>query len=83
MPSRVEIRVNGVPHRVPADVTLAAALLPIGIGAMRRSVSGMPRGLLCGMGICFECRVTVDGDPHRRACLEPVRDGMEVETDGG
>jgi len=35
------------------------------------------------MGICFECRVTVDGDPHRRACLEPVRDGMEVETDGG
>jgi sarcosine oxidase subunit alpha len=32
------------------------------------------------MGICFECRVTVNGVPHRRACLETVTEGMEIET---
>lgn len=81
MAAPVEIRVNGVSHRVPADVSLAAALLSMGFGVMHRSVSGMPRGPVCGMGICFECQVIVDGDPHRRACLERVRDGMEVRTD--
>jgi D-hydroxyproline dehydrogenase subunit gamma len=78
----IEIRVNGEPLRVPADVTLAAALVSAGQSAFRRSVGGDPRGPLCGMGSCFECRVTVDGVPHRRACLTPVREGMEVETGG-
>ena len=45
---------------------------------MRTSVSGEARGPLCGMGACFECRVTIDGEPHRRACLETVREGMDV-----
>ncbi len=35
------------------------------------------------MGVCQECRVTVDGMPDRRACMTPVREGMEVVTDGG
>jgi D-hydroxyproline dehydrogenase subunit gamma len=82
MADTVEIFVNGSRRRVAADVTLAAALINDGITAFRRSVSGEPRGPLCGMGICFECRVTVDGVAHRRACLEPVRPGMVVSTDG-
>jgi sarcosine oxidase subunit alpha len=32
------------------------------------------------MGICHECRVTIDGVPHRRACLVPLADGMDVRT---
>lgn len=76
----IEIRVNGTPVRVPAEATLAAALLAA--GALRRSITGEPRGPLCGMGTCFECRVTVDGRPHQRACLLPVRAGMEVVTGG-
>jgi D-hydroxyproline dehydrogenase subunit gamma len=79
MAASVEIRVNGAPHRVPAEVTLAAALLSIDRRTFHRSVSGMPRGPVCGMGICFECRVTIEGEPHRRACLEPVREGMDVQ----
>ncbi len=44
----------------------------------RRSVSGEPRGPLCGMGICFECRVTIDGREHCRSCQVPAAEGMEV-----
>ena len=67
---------------MPADRSLAAALFNAGHLATRQSVSGEPRGPLCGMGICFECRVIIDGVPQRRACLEPVRQGMAVVLDG-
>lgn len=76
----IEIRIDGRTLSVPPGVSLAAALLNAGVVDFRRSVSGQQRGPVCGMGICFECRVTVDGVPHRRACLEQVRDGMEVKT---
>jgi sarcosine oxidase subunit alpha len=72
--------VDGVPRRVPADATLAAALFAAGITAFRRDLHGQPRAALCGMGTCFECRVTVDGVANVRSCLELVRDGMQVES---
>ena len=65
---------------VPAGTSVAAALLGIGSTAFRVSVGGTPRAPLCGMGICYECRVTIDGVPHRRACLVPVAEGMRVAT---
>ncbi len=80
MPRLVEILVDGEPVRVRASATLAAALLGAGRWRFRRSVRGEARGPVCGMGICFECGVTVNGVPHRRACLEPVTPGMEVRT---
>jgi len=80
MTPNVNIVVNGVPYPVPADNSLAAALLNIGITAFRRDRDGNARGPVCGMGTCFECRVTVDGVPNVRACLASVRDGMSVET---
>jgi sarcosine oxidase subunit alpha len=76
----VSILVNGVPHRVAADVTLAAALFNLGLATFRRDLSARGRAPLCGMGVCFECRVTVDGTRNARACLEPVREGLVVET---
>ncbi len=74
-----EIVVDGEP--VPADEgqTVAAALFNAGLAAVRISVSGEPRGPLCAMGICFECRVTIDGEPGRRACLTACRPGMRVD----
>lgn len=78
--SDVTIHVNGLARRVPADVTVAVVLLQQGPLAFRRSVDGMPRAPLCAMGTCHECRVTIDGRSAVRACLEPVRDGMRVET---
>ena len=76
----VTILVDGVPRRADANATLAASLFASGVTAFRRDLSGQPRAPLCGMGTCFECRVTVDGVADVRACLEPVREGMRIET---
>lgn len=60
---------------------IATALWVAGIKALGdNSVSGQPRGLYCGIGHCFECRVEVDGRRSVRACLELVRAGMQVRA---
>jgi len=60
---------------------VAAAVLEAGVSSFRRSVTGEARGPLCGMGICFECRVTVNGVAHVRSCQTLREDGMDVRTD--
>ena len=80
MPDMVDVKVNGVPVGVPAGATVAAAVFALGEAAFRRSVRGELRGPLCGMGICFECRVTVNNVPHVRSCQILCRAGMEIET---
>ena len=80
----VRIAIDGVAVACAPGTSVAAASLNRGGPAawhVRQSVAGSPRGPLCGMGICFECRATVDGRPHERTCQLPVRDGMEVCTD--
>ena len=74
----VQLKVNGIAIRVPRGSTVAAAVLLAGRSGFRRSVSGELRGPLCGMGICFECRVAVDGQLHVRSCQMLCREGMEV-----
>jgi predicted molibdopterin-dependent oxidoreductase YjgC len=76
----VSITVNGIEVSVKQGTTVAAAILIAGETAFRRSVSGEPRGPLCGMGVCYECRVSIDGDPHARSCQIPCRAGMRVLT---
>jgi len=76
----VEFSVDGERRRAVAGITLAAALLNAGVRTFRHAVHGGARAPLCGMGICYECRVTVDDVPHRRACLVPVVEGMAVRT---
>ncbi len=79
----IEIRVDGRPVPAFRGQTILAALHAAGITALRRSDRrGEPRGALCGMGVCFECRVTVNGRPGVQACMTEVEDGMEIETDG-
>lgn len=78
MPESLQLKINGVVVRVPRGSTLAAAVLLAGHPGVRRSVSGELRGPLCGMGICFECRVAVDGQQHLRSCQLLCREGMEV-----
>ena len=82
-PTTIALTLDGETMLVREGVSLAAALLDAGVRSFRRSVSSESRAPLCGMGICHECRVTIDGVPHRRACLVPVAAGMDVRTGGG
>jgi D-hydroxyproline dehydrogenase subunit gamma len=81
--SIVDIVVDDKPQRATAGSSVAAALLNAGIWHVRHAVDGAPRAPLCGMGICYECRVTIDGVAHQRACLVPIAEGMVVRTTAG
>jgi predicted molibdopterin-dependent oxidoreductase YjgC len=81
MTGRIEIRVNGNPVTVPAGTIVAAAIASAGTTRFRRSVIGQPRSPLCGMGICMECRVTINGRTQCRSCQTLCEEGMEVRTD--
>ncbi|MFD2351610.1 2Fe-2S iron-sulfur cluster-binding protein [Nonomuraea ferruginea] len=43
-------------------------------------MGGRPRGLFCGIGVCFDCLISVNGGPVERACLAEARPGDEVTT---
>lgn len=81
MSNLLTVRVNGVAVEVASGATVAVAVVLAG-QACRTSVTGQPRGPVCAMGICFECRVTIDGKPHCRSCHILCEPGMEVRTDG-
>ena len=72
-----EIRIDGVSIEAPEGVDLVTCLLRDDV----RSRLRRPIAPLCGMGTCFQCLVEIDGQPHRRACMERVRAGMEVRSD--
>jgi predicted molibdopterin-dependent oxidoreductase YjgC len=79
-----QITVDGTVLSAPRGATLTAALIAAGRLTLRaHPLTGEPRGPLCGMGVCLECEVTVDGRPGTRACLTRITDGMRVRTDGG
>ena len=74
------VTIDGRRVSVAAGTSVAVALLDAGLVRFRRSVRGEPRGPVCGMGICYECRVTIDGAAHQRACLVECDEGMVIET---
>jgi D-hydroxyproline dehydrogenase subunit gamma len=76
---RISITVNGAVVTVGPGTTVAAAVALAG-SATRTSVTGEPRGPLCGMGICFECRVTINNVPHQRSCQILCSPGLAVTT---
>lgn len=76
----ITISINGEQTSVVDGTTVAAAILNVGESSFRTAVGAEPRAPLCGMGICFECRVTINGEPHRRSCTALVEEGMEVVT---
>ena len=73
--------VNDERVTVPVGSSVAAAVLSAPVTAFRFSVSGEPRAPLCGMGICFECRVTINDIPHARSCQIECEAGMRVNTE--
>ena len=81
MPEQITVAVNGVRVAVPVGATVAVAMMIAG-APCRTSVTEEPRGPLCGMGICFECRAEIDGLQHRRSCQVLCASGMEIRSNG-
>jgi thioredoxin reductase len=69
---------DGRPIAARPGQSLAAALTEAGVRAFRDTVGGAERGVFCGMGVCQDCLLTVDGTPNRRACMTLVEAGMVV-----
>jgi sarcosine oxidase subunit alpha len=80
MPSSIGVTINGRHIEVSEGCTVAAAVMLASGPCFRLSIKGQPRGPLCGMGVCFECRVTIDGQPQRRSCQTLCREGMCIVT---
>ena len=77
----VQFTLNGRTVRCPDGLTVVGALYHLGDPVTRRtSRAGGPRSLFCGMGVCFECVMTIDGRANVRACWTYVRPGMTVAT---
>ena len=76
---QLEIKVNGEVVISFRGETVLAALIAAGYKTLRKSsVIGENRGALCGMGVCYDCLVTVNGIPDIRACMIEVEENMEV-----
>lgn len=78
------IVLDGDPVAAYPGETVAAAVMAAGRRVFRTtSMTGQPRGLFCGMGVCYDCLMVIDGRPSRRACMTYVEDGMQVQTQVG
>lgn len=74
------VKINGSPVTAFAGETVAAVLLANGYRIFRRTEKGKhPRSIYCGIGLCFDCLVTIDGITGIRSCITEVHDGMEIE----
>jgi predicted molibdopterin-dependent oxidoreductase YjgC len=82
MSDSIMVRVDGRALQVRAGTLVAAAveLAMPGRGA-RVAPGGSRRQPLCGIGVCGECRVTIDGQAHRLGCQTACAAGMEIRTD--
>jgi len=81
LPETVTVTIDGTPRQAWAGQSVTAALVAAGIWPLRRNpVNGQLRGPFCGMGVCLECEVTINGRPGTRSCTAHVTDGMDIRT---
>ncbi|MFJ9898429.1 (2Fe-2S)-binding protein [Streptomyces sp. NPDC091280] len=81
LPEHVTVTIDGTPSRAWAGQSVTAALVTAGVWPVRRNqVNGEPRGPFCGMGVCLECEVTINGRQNARSCTAHVTDGMDIRT---
>ncbi|MBI2879566.1 MAG: (2Fe-2S)-binding protein [Candidatus Rokubacteria bacterium] len=77
---RITIHVDGRAVDACEGESVAAALLAAGLRTFRITDRDQaPRSYYCGMGVCHDCLVTIDGEPNVRACMSRVRPGIRVE----
>lgn len=75
---------DGVEVAAIPGQSIGAALLENGRKVLRSTrIANKPRGMFCGIGVCFDCLVVVNGIPNQRACLTEVVEAMQVTTQQG
>ncbi|WP_018157908.1 (2Fe-2S)-binding protein [Demetria terragena] len=83
MNDRITLTLNGSELTGRAGQSIGSVLTEQGVRSWRTTRNGgRPRGLFCGIGVCFDCLITVDGRPNQRACLVTAEDGMVLSTEG-
>ena len=80
MDGKFEIEVNGKTILAYSGQTIAEALLANGLRGLRMTRKQNPRGVYCGMGICYECRMIVNGIPNVRTCMTLATPGCRIAT---
>lgn len=84
MTDSLSLSFDGAPLEARPGQSVAAALTDAGIRSWRTTRRDeRPRGLFCGIGVCYDCLLVVDGLPNQRACLIAAQDGMTLETRSG
>ncbi len=78
--AEISFEMDGIACIAIEGETIAAALLASGRLRFKRGRHGEARGYSCGMGVCFECEVSIDGGTPARACMTRVRAGMQVSS---
>jgi predicted molibdopterin-dependent oxidoreductase YjgC len=76
----VRVQIDGESVTAYEGETVATALMAAGRRTFGHTPNGQPRGVFCGIGLCYDCLVTIDGINNLRACVTPVREGMQVCT---
>ncbi len=76
----ITITFDGHPLAARRGETLAATLAAAGVTTLRTTRRGAPRGLFCGMGVCQDCLVEIDGRPNQRACMTKVEGPLTART---
>lgn len=77
---KITVYINGLRVTARAGQSVHAVLLAAGFKALRQAGT-VPRGVFCGMGICYDCLVSINGQPKQRACMALAADQMEISLD--
>ena len=77
---KFEIKIDGNRITARKGQSIAEALLSAGFRVFRKTKRNAPRGLYCGIGLCYECRMTVNGIPNIRTCMTLAEPGCEIST---
>jgi predicted molibdopterin-dependent oxidoreductase YjgC len=82
MKNEIKVVLNGKETTAGPGDTVLAVLIASGFKALKKSRKiNESRGPLCGMGVCYECQVSINGEPNQRACMTEVADRMEIIVD--
>ena len=82
--SEIEFTYNDQKITAVAGQSVGAALLAVNIRSLRLSrFDQNKRGIFCGIGVCFDCLVVINGIANQRACIIEVKNGMNVQTQVG